>query len=83
MLRAFNAAKDKKKSENDYDDDYINWVEFRYLLLSLRMYAEYWCAFARIDTDDDRRISKEEFVAGKHQLERWVGPIMDVEALFE
>jgi len=75
---AFNAAKTKKKSVNDYDDDYINWVEFRYLLLALRMYAEYYVAFARIDTDDDRRISREEFVAGKHELERWVGPIMDI-----
>ena len=64
MLRAFNAAKNKKKAVNDYDDDYINWVEFRYLLLSLRMYAEYWCAFARIDTDgsgiqDDKTEEKE------------------------
>ncbi len=47
------------------------------------MYAEYYVAFARIDTDDDHRISREEFVAGKSNLERWIGPIMDVNALFD
>ena len=62
IIRAFTAAKDKMKGRNSYDDDYINFVEFRYFLLSLRMYAEYYVAFARIDTDDDRRISREEFV---------------------
>ena len=65
-----------------YDDDYITKDEFRYFLLSLRMYFEYFNTFASIDTDDDYRISKQEFIAGRHQLERWVGPIMDMEAEF-
>ena len=57
MLRAYYAAKDKGKAKTKYSDDYVEKSEFRYFLLSLRMYFEYYCAFARIDTDDDRRIS--------------------------
>ena len=38
----------------------------------------------RIDSDDDRRISLEEFTSDKikSSLETWVGPIEDMEAEF-
>ena len=83
ILRAYYASKDKKKSDTKYSDDFVSFDEFRYFLLSLRMYFEYYAAFARVDTDGDKRISKKEFIAGRHQLERWVGPIMDMEAEFD
>merc|ERR1712093_300102 len=76
ILRAYYASKDKAKTK--YSDDYVERSEFRYFLLSLRMYFEYYAAFARVDTDDDRRISRQEFIAAQDQLERWVGPIMDI-----
>ena len=47
------------------------------------MYFEYYAAFARVDTDDDKRISRQEFIDGQEMMERWVGPIMDIEAEFE
>ena len=58
-------------------------MEFRYYLLALRMYAEYFVAFTRIDTDDDLKISRKEFIAGKRQLERWIGPIMNINKVFD
>ena len=57
LIRAFNAAKSKLKSKNQYGDDYVSRAEFRYLLMYVRQYYEYWVAFDEIDTDDDRRIS--------------------------
>jgi hypothetical protein len=58
ILRAFVAAKSKSPGGND---DYVEYKEFRHLLKYLRMYFEYWIAFAQIDTDKDRRISFNEF----------------------
>lgn len=62
LMRAFSSAKNKLKSKNSYGDDYVSRAEFRYLLMYLRQYYEYWIAFDEIDTNDDRRISLEEFV---------------------
>ena len=59
LMRAFQSARTKLKSNNDYGDDYVSRAEFRYLLKYLRQYYEYWVAFDIIDTDDDRRISIE------------------------
>ena len=41
--------------------------------------------YFRIDTGDDNRVSKEEFCSDKikDSLEKWVGPIEDLEAEFE
>ena len=41
--------------------------------------------FFRIDTGDDNRVSKEEFTSDKIKasLEKWVGPIEDLEAEFD
>ena len=57
LMRAFQAAKNKLVSKNAHGDDYVSRAEFRYLLMYLRQYYEYWVAFDEIDTDDDRRIS--------------------------
>lgn len=61
LIRAFNAAKDKLPSKHVFGDDYVSRAEFRYLLKYLRQYYEYWVAFNEIDSNDDRRISFEEF----------------------
>ena len=39
----------------------------------------------RIDTGDDNRVSKEEFTSDKIKasLEKWVGPIEDLDAEFD
>ena len=65
LIRAFYAAKDKVKSSKSYADDYISRGEFRILLKFLRQYYEYWVAFQRVDTDQDRRISYKEFLNAK------------------
>jgi len=85
IIRAYQIAKDvtKSKRSDGVGDDYIEFREFRFFLLSLRQYFEYWAAFSRTDTDGDRRISLVEFVDAKAKIMEWVGPIGDMESEFK
>ena len=58
IMRAYQAAKNKLKAKSKVGDDYVSKAEFRYFLQYLRQYYEYWLAFDKIDSNDDRRISK-------------------------
>ena len=71
LMRAFTAAKTKVKAKNIHGDDYVTKGEFRFLLKFLRQYFEYWVAFDKIDTDDDRRVSHAEFLQARPMLEKW------------
>lgn len=83
IMRAFQAAKARGVSKRgDLGDDYIEFNEFRFFLLSLRQYFEYWEAFARTDADGDRRISLIEFKEAQSKIEVWVGPIGDIDGEF-
>ncbi len=82
LMRAYQAAKNKLPAKNKHGDDYVSRAEFRYLLMYLRQYYEYWVAFDEIDKNDDRRITFEEFSQAKPTLERW-GIKGDTKALFK
>ena len=76
IMRAFQIAKNSQKSKRgQVGDDYIELREFKFFLLSLRQYFEYWEAFRRADENFDKRISLNEFVSQKDTIEKWVGPI--------
>jgi len=83
IMRAFQIAKDSQKSKRAdcSGDDFIERKEFKFFLSSLRQYIEYYVAFSRADENDDKRISKDEFVAAKDKIESWVGEI-DADASF-
>lgn len=82
--RAFHFAKNKSQGDDKYGPDYLEFREFRLFLQTLRQYFEYYQAFDRIDTGDDNRVSKDEFCDSKikETIERWVGPIADMEEEF-
>lgn len=82
IIRAFQIAKDVTKSKSSVGDDYIEFREFRFFLQSLRQYFEYYAAFSRTDSDNDKRISLDEFQENIDKVERWVGKIDDPEAEF-
>ena len=63
IIRAFTAAKKKLKATNPHGDDYVSKAEFKFLVLYLRQYYEYWQAFDVIDSSNDRRVTLEEFKA--------------------
>jgi len=82
LMRAFTAAKTKVASRagNKHDNDLITKGEYRFLLKYLRQYFEYWVMFDRIDTDDDRRISFEEFKIAVPKMAAWGLDMTDVKA---
>jgi hypothetical protein len=71
IMRAYQSAKNKLKSKNTHGDDYVSKAEFRFFLQYLRQYYEYWVAFDRIDTNDDRRVSKDEFEKAVPIMSKW------------
>jgi Ca2+-binding EF-hand superfamily protein len=72
IMRAFQAAKGANtNSKAALGDDYVTRSEFRLLLVYLRRYFELWVMFDDIDTDDDRRVSYDEFVQGLSKIETW------------
>ena len=58
VKRAFITACSKVPSKNKGSNEFIGRAEYRFFLKYLRQYYEYWVAFDRIDTNDDRKVSK-------------------------
>ena len=86
IMRAFSAAKVKGKGKNigetKCNDDYVEWCEFRYLLVYLRQYAEYFVMFNRVNEGTDKKIDIEEFKTAVPMMEEWGVAIGDPEATF-
>merc|ERR1711893_370762 len=82
--RSFHHTKNVSKSDNKHGAEYIEFPEFRLFLQTLRQFFEYYEAFNKLDTGDDQRIDKEEFTKEemKSVIEKWVGPIEDMEEEF-
>merc|ERR1712048_1466623 len=73
IMRAFQIAKNSKPSKRGKTgDDYIELREFKYFLLSLRQYFEYYEAFSRVDASGDKRIELIEFKDAQSQIEKLV-----------
>ena len=77
LMRAFNASKNRIKGKSKYSNDYVEWLEFRILLVYLRQYFEYYVMFCRIDTSDDFKVSLSEFKKALPSLEKWGVKITD------
>lgn len=77
MLRAWTAAKDAVPSrrKDNLGGDFVEKNEFRILLQYLRQYLEFYEAFDRVDSNDDRRISLSEFISALPVIEKWVGKL--------
>jgi len=83
--RSFHHCKNVSTNPSEHGPDFIEFREFRLLLQTLRQFFEYYQAFDRIDTGDDDRISKDEFTSDglKSAMEKWVGPVEDMEEEFD
>jgi len=78
---AFQVAKGKSGRKGS-NDDFVERSEFRYLLLCIRQYLEYWVMFDSMDTDDDERMSLREFKAAIELLRKWGVKVDDPEKVF-
>ena len=83
IVRAFKDAKKKIGGKSKHSDDYVEWLEFRYLLVYLRQYFEYYVMFCRVDGSSDFKIKLEEFKKAKPTLEKWGVKISDPAAEFK
>ena len=83
LMRAYQASKDKIKGKAKYSKDYVEWLEFRILLVYLRQYFEYYVMFCRIDTSDDCKINLKEFKKALPTLEKWGIKMKNPEAEFK
>jgi len=82
IMRAFQAAKDKYKSKSKYGPDYIELMEFRFLLVYLRQFFEYKVMFDKLDVTGDKKVGLEEFKQAIPTVEKWGAKIGNVEATF-
>lgn len=83
IMRAFQAAKIKHKSKSKHGDDYIEWLEFRFFLIYLRQYFEYFVMFCRLDKSGDKKINLNEFKSAMPTLEKWGVKVSDAKAEFD
>ena len=88
IIRAFNEAKEREKTKHikknkPRKDYYLTEGEFQRCLQYLRLYFEYFQAFARIDTGDDRRIDRNEFRAAVKNDHIFNVPVKDPDAEFK
>ena len=83
LMRAFQASKAKIKAKSKHSKDYVEWLEFRILLVYLRQYFEYYVMFCRIDTSDDFKVNLSEFKKAMPTLEKWGIKISNPEAEFK
>ncbi len=86
IKEAFHYAKNKSSSDSKFGEHFLEFREFRLFLQTLRQYFEYYEAFKRIDTGDDGKINREEFLSDDvaHALGKWTGGDMgDMEAEFD
>jgi Ca2+-binding EF-hand superfamily protein len=56
------------KSADTNQTGFVGKSEFEFFMRYLAHYNNLWAAFADIDTSNDRRVNRDEFVAGAHQL---------------
>ena len=83
LIRAFTAAKTKIKGKAKQSQDYVEWLEFRYILVYLRQYFEYYVMFCRVDTSDDFKLDAKEFKKAVPILEKWGVKIGDPTSEFK
>jgi len=83
IMRAFQAAKDKYKSKSKYGPDYIELTEFRFFLVYLRQYFEYFVMFEKLDVTGDKKVTIDEFKQALPLLEKWGVKVSGVEETFK
>ena len=84
VMRAYTAAKSiGSRRDGSGSADFIEFREFRLLLVYLRRYFELWQMFDDVDKGNDRRISLEEFTSVVPRFEEWGLKLEDPAAEFE
>ena len=83
IMRAFQAARTKQKAKTKYSDEYVEWLEFRFLLIYLRQYFEYYVMFCRVDDSGNSKIDLNEFKKAVPTLQKWGVKVENPDAEFK
>eukprot|EP00744_Colponema_vietnamica_P014851 GILI01020796.1.p1 GENE.GILI01020796.1~~GILI01020796.1.p1 ORF type:complete len:198 (-),score=35.96 GILI01020796.1:166-759(-) len=86
LVRAFNTCKSARVAKGAAADDqnnFIERVEFRLLLVYIYDYFEMYVAFDEIDSSNDKKVSMEEFKKAVPQVRAWGVTVEDPEATFK
>ena len=84
IIRAFNTANNKYKSKSKKaNDGNLGIDEFRFFLLYIRQYIDYFVMFAKLDDSHDKKISLDEFKSAVPQLEKWGVKVHNEEETFK
>ena len=82
--KAKDAAKRLFKGKYEIDEDEkLNLIEFRFFLIFLRQYFNYWAMFERVDQSQNKKISLEEFKNAEELMKMFGVTIPDLEAEFK
>jgi len=79
---AYKSSKDVDPREN-MEDSFVEFAEFRLLMVNIRRYIELFAAFDAVDDGDDNRINLEEFATSLGMLKEWGIEVSDAEASFK
>lgn len=80
---AYKVARNSDPDENAFDAEFVQYSEFRTLLVMLRLYIELYVAFDALDESGDHRIEYSEFCTGLEKLKTWGVQILDPKAEFQ
>jgi hypothetical protein len=69
--------------EDTVGDNFMEGRQFRTFLRALKQRFQYWQYFKLIDSNNDQVLVKQEFMQHKEMLEKWVGPIEDMNAFVD
>ena len=85
ILRAHAHAKAVQKhagKPSSVADDYVEFAEFRTLLVYIHSYFELFAMFSAIDKSGDRRVELSEFVSALPLIAQWGKTISDPQKAF-
>jgi len=80
---AYKVARGADVTDNELDASYVEFDEFRVLLVNIRRYIQLYAAFDEIDDGDDGRINFEEFSSGLDLLKEWGAEVAYPKAEFD
>lgn len=81
---AYNNAKDKVKTKNPGEDNFIQFAEFRIFLCYLKQYFEYWVMFENLGAKgDNMTLTLEQLKSSQQILESYGVKVTNIENEFK
>ena len=80
---AFNLATESARKKELQDADFLQIHQLRRLLISLKLYFQFYTAFVKIDSDGDKTLEYSEFKKAVKIVMQWGVSITNVKSTFK